>query len=90
MGGKLCAAATPAERKDSLTREAVFLLQLVQQKKYFESSTHRRLIHEDQCAGVERVIPDTNGAGVPKGEALLLLRLQTVGARNHELSAVDV
>jgi hypothetical protein len=40
---------------------------LVQQKKYFESSTHRRLLHEDQCEGIERVIPDTNGAGVPKG-----------------------
>lgn len=44
-------------------------MQLVQQKKYFESATHRRLLHEDQCEGIERVIPDTNGAGVPKGEA---------------------
>lgn len=43
------------------------LLQLVQEKKYFESSTHRRLIHEDQCVGVGRVIPDTNGAGIPNG-----------------------
>lgn len=48
----------------------VTLPQLVKQKKYFGSDTHRRLIHEDQCTGIGRFIPDTNGAGVPNGPSL--------------------
>lgn len=55
--------------QQSVTLSCATCVQLVQQKKYFESSTHRRLLHEDQCEGIERVIPDTNGAGVPKGGA---------------------
>ena len=41
--------------------------QLVQERRYYESSTHRRLIHEDTCSGIEAIISDTNGAGIPKG-----------------------
>lgn len=40
---------------------------LVKSKKYFESETHRRLVHEDTCSDVSRIIPDTNGAGIPNG-----------------------
>lgn len=39
----------------------------MKQRKYVGSDTHRRLIHEDQCTGIGKVIPDTNGAGIPNG-----------------------
>lgn len=44
-------------------------VQTLAKRKYVESITHRRLVHEDQCTGISRVIPDTNGMGVPNGAA---------------------
>lgn len=41
--------------------------QLVKDGKYVESSTHRRLIHEDTCTNIEAIIFDSNGKGVPTG-----------------------
>lgn len=71
--------------QQSVTLSCATCVQLVQQKKYFESSTHRRLLHEDQCEGIERVIPDTNGAGVPKGGLATCLFLCTC----NQLSCVQ-
>lgn len=40
---------------------------VLQQGDYYVSNTHMRLLHGDVCSGLERIIPDSDGMGTPRG-----------------------
>lgn len=44
-----------------------FTVQAIKKKQYYQSSTHYRVVAQDHCSGLNKLITDTNGLGVYTG-----------------------